>query len=104
MSNKYIYWKWGKGELMKKSYRKKEDECQKGDECHKEDKPNIISDRIDMRDKNTREINSERMGEREMLIQTSINPFMSSNNYLNDLKVQDEYLRPLDSNIKSDTQ
>jgi|TARA_B110000495_G_C22984062_1_gene578819 hypothetical protein len=97
MSNKYIYWKWGKGELMKKSYRKKEDKCQK------EDKPNIISDRIDIRDKNTREINSERMGERELLIQTSINPFMYSNNYLDDLKVQDEHLRPLDSNIKSDT-
>ena len=96
MSNKYIYWKWGKGDLMKKSYRKEDN--------RKEDKPNIISDRMDMRDKNTREINSERMSERELLIQTSINPFMFSNDYLNDLKVQDEYLRPLDSNIKSELQ
>ena len=96
MSNKYIYWKWGKGDLMKKSYRKEDNQ--------KEDKPNIISDRMDMRDKNTREINSERMCEREMLIQTSINPFLFSNDYLDDLKVQDKYLRPLDSNIKSELQ
>jgi hypothetical protein len=98
MSNKYIYWKWGKGNLMKKSYRKKEDNNQK------EDAPNIITDRMDLRDRNTREINSERMSQRELLIQTSINPFMSSNNYLRDLEVQDEFLRPLDSNIKSEEQ
>ena len=55
MSNKYIYWKWGKGNLMKKSYRKKEDNNQK------EDTPNIITDRMDLRDRNTREINSERI-------------------------------------------
>ena len=98
MSNKYIYWKWGKGNLMKKSYRKKEDNNQK------EDTPNIITDRMDLRDRNTREINSERISQRELLIQTSINPFMSSNDYLRDLEVQDEFLRPLDSNIKSEEQ
>ena len=59
---------------------------------------------MDLRDRNTREINSERMSKRELLIQTSINPFMSSNNYLRDLEVQDEFLRPLDSNIKSEEQ
>lgn len=98
MSNKYIYWKWGKGNLMKKSYRKKEDNNQK------EDTPNIITDRMDLRDRNTREINSERMSQRELLIQTSINPFMSSNDYIRDLEVQDEFLRPSDSNIKSEEQ
>ena len=29
---------------------------------------------------------------------------MSSNDYLRDLEVQDEFLRPLDSNIKSEEQ
>ena len=29
------------------------------------------------------------------------NPFMDGNNYLEDLRVQDNFLRPRDSNIKS---
>ena len=94
MSNKYIYWKWGKGNLMKKSYRKKEDNNQK------EDTPNIITDRMDLRDRNTREINSERMSQRELLIQTSINPFLSNSNYLNDLKTQNDFLRPKNSSYE----
>jgi hypothetical protein len=36
------------------------------------------------------------------MIQTSINPFLSGHNYLDDLLVQDEFLRPKDSNIKGD--
>ena len=44
------------------------------------------------------------MSQRELLIQTSINPFMSSNDYIRDLEVQDEFLRPSDSNIKSEEQ
>jgi len=84
MSQKYIYWVWGNGGIMKKSLR----------ETNKRAKIN--------RRQNDRELNSERLSQREMIIQTSINPFLSDHNYLDDLQVQAEFLRPKDSNIKGD--
>ena len=42
---------------------------------------------------------NERISNRYMVIQTSINPFLSTTNYISDLKVQDAMLRPKDSNI-----
>ena len=54
------------------------------------------------RDTNTsngtkREGNFERMNEREMVAQTNLNPFLSSN-YLEDLQVQENFLTPQNSN------
>ena len=96
MATKYIYWKWANGNIMKKSLRKTNNSTQK------EDKPSIITERIHVREQTTRELNSERMSQRDKIIQTSINPFMSTNNYVDDLKVQDIFLRPKDSNLKSE--
>tara|TARA_Y100000591_G_C21670484_1_gene612650 strand:- start:370 stop:837 length:468 start_codon:yes stop_codon:yes gene_type:complete len=42
---------------------------------------------------------NERISNRYMVIQTSINPFLSTTDYIGDLKVQDTMLRPKDSNI-----
>ena len=96
MSQKYNYWVWGNGGIMKKSLR----------ETHKKSKiqENAISldEKIEHRRQNDRELNSERLSQREMIIQTSINPFLSDHNYLDDLQVQDEFLRPKDSNIKGE--
>ena len=61
-----------------------------------------LDEKIEDRRQNDRELNSERLSQREMMIQTSINPFLSGHNYLDDLLVQDEFLRPKDSNIKGD--
>ena len=44
------------------------------------------------------------MSERGMIIQRSINPFLSANNYLDDLEIQSQFLRPKDSNIKVDAE
>lgn len=44
-----------------------------------------------------RESNFERMNEREMIAQTNLNPFLSSN-YLEDLQVQENFLTPQNSN------
>jgi|TARA_B110000037_G_C17039533_1_gene473069 hypothetical protein len=98
MSNKYIYWKWATGDIMKKSTR------QTNEKTQKEDIPSVISDRMHVREQTTRELNSERMSQRDKIIQTSINPFMMSNNYLDDLKIQDDFLRPKDSNLKSEAE
>ena len=46
-----------------------------------------------------RENNFERMNQRQMVAQTSMNPFLSSN-YLEDLRVQETFLTPQNSNIQ----
>lgn len=98
MSQKYIVWKWCNGGIMKKSLR----------ETHAKSKiqENVVSltDKIEHRRQNDRELNSERLSQRELIIQTSVNPFLLDHNYLDDLQVQDKFLRPKDSNIKGDEQ
>ena len=95
MSQKYNYLVWGNG-TIKKSLR----------ETHKKSKiqENTMSlnEKIEDRRQNDRELSSKRLSQREMIIQTSINPFLSNHNYLDDLEVQDEFLRPKDSNIKGE--
>ena len=49
---------------------------------------------------NTRELNSNRITERDKIVKLG-NPFMKENNYLEDLRVQDNFLRPQNSNINS---
>uniref|UniRef100_A0A6C0C3I9 Uncharacterized protein n=1 Tax=viral metagenome TaxID=1070528 RepID=A0A6C0C3I9_9ZZZZ len=96
MSQKYIYWVWGNGGIMKKSLRDTDKKSQIQE--------NVLSitDNMDNRKRSDRELNSERLSQRDLIIQTSINPFLSDHNYLDDLQVQAEFLRPKDSNIKGD--
>ena len=51
---------------------------------------------------NIRELNSQRMVQRDKIDNLG-NPFMEGNNYLEDLRVQDNFLRPKDSNINSNS-
>ena len=46
-----------------------------------------------------RALSNQRISNRYMVIQKSINPFLSTSNYIGDLEVQDKHLRPIDSNI-----
>ena len=90
MSKKYIYWKWGNGGIMAKSVRTKNIDMKNKDS----EDVTMISRRIIDREQNTRELNSERLSQREMIIQTSCNPFLAANDYITDLGIQDEFLRP----------
>ena len=65
---------------------------------------NHIQERYEERKRNDRELHSQRLSERGMMIQKSINPFLSTNNYVDDLNIQDQFLRPKDSNIKVDAE
>ena len=51
---------------------------------------------------NKRDICSKRLACRDMVIQGVINPYMFGNDYLEDLQNRDTYLRPQDSNTKSE--
>jgi len=49
-----------------------------------------------------RESNFERMNQRELIAQTNMNPFLSSN-YLEDLRVQEAFLTPQNSNSQQNS-
>ena len=45
-----------------------------------------------------REEITDQISKRQMSIQTGINPFLTKNNYLDDLDIQDKFLTPQNSN------
>ena len=49
---------------------------------------------------NSKSIVSERIASRDPSASVSINPYMVGNDYLEDLRIQDEFLRPKMSNFK----
>ena len=57
-----------------------------------------ISNFIDDKGENKRTICNERISQRYPIIQTKINPYLATN-YIEDLSVQDNFLRPRDSNF-----
>jgi len=95
----YIYWTWSKkGEHLEKS--------------HKSQRPKIIQELTQVNapqtttleatmftEENNREINYKRLSNRKLITNTQINPYLTSNNYLNDISVQDKFLRPKNSNF-----
>lgn len=100
----YIYWKWGKNNMLNiKSSRERnttEHNIKIGDITEKKAPVihEVMKPLYDM-PSDKRELASERISDRQLVIQTSINPFLADGDYLNDLKVQDTLLRPKDSNI-----
>ena len=85
----YKYWKWGNsgGGLVKTKRNERK-------------KPTSIPLEFSLVDKNKREECCERISNREWITQRSINPFLSNNDYIEDLNNQQEFLIPKDSNIK----
>ena len=94
----YIYWKWGNDTFNIKSSRKKNE---KVDNPTEKKAPVIYEEIKPFYDEpcDKRELASKRISGRQLIRQTPINPFLAGGNYLNDLKVQDTLLRPVDSNI-----
>ena len=92
MSNKkFVYWNWKKNEYseIEKTDRNK----------HKNFKKEIETEIINI-EENKKSVCSNRLSDREMIIHTNINPFLQSNNYIQDLSQQEKFLRPKDRNIK----
>jgi len=51
---------------------------------------------------NSKSIVSDRIASRDPSASVSINPYLVGNDYLEDLRIQDEYLRPKMSNFKKE--
>ena len=50
--------------------------------------------------KRKKDINMERLAERNLVGNRNMNPFFKKEDYLHNLSVQDKFLRPLDSNME----
>lgn len=90
----YTVLKWTHGEKCEKSLRT--NEIPQGDTIEQE---LIIQHEDEF--KNKKEICSDRIRDRDKLMQGISNPYMINNNYLDDLLNQDTYLRPQNSNMKN---
>ena len=53
-----------------------------------------------IRSESKRENQFEKMNDREMMVQTNLNPFMTTN-YLEDLQIQEKFLTPQNSNFEN---
>ena len=94
-----IYWTWSKkGEFLEKSQKKIKVPIQPEIKSL-EEKMIINSHQNVFVEENKREQNSERMSKRKLVTNRNINPFHIKNNYINDLSVQDKFLRPKNSNF-----
>jgi len=103
--NNIQYLKWSKGEKYEQSlisdkekYLLKEPNVA---EDYNKMKTLLFDDGSEscMRVSNKREDANTKLSERCMIENISQNPFLSRNNYLNDLQVQDEFLKPKNSNF-----
>tara|TARA_X000000950_G_scaffold261398_1_gene331616 strand:+ start:476 stop:775 length:300 start_codon:yes stop_codon:yes gene_type:complete len=92
---KYIKWKNG-GNGIKKSPRQTIDMREKDVELEIVNKCDGIIEA-----ENKREICSKRLFERQHVIQSNKNPFLSNNNYLEDINNEMTFLRPIDSNYQN---
>jgi uncharacterized membrane protein YgaE (UPF0421/DUF939 family) len=117
-------WKWTKGEPYQKSYKnnKVENNFNKFREIENsflnrdinllENKntesientkntknESIMNNNLQNEFKKKKDFHNEKLSSRHMIIQTNVNPYLESNNYIDDLINQDEFLRPRDSNF-----
>jgi hypothetical protein len=102
IESKYKYYKWTNGEKLEKT--QKHQTISEEEIKHEEKKIDEFFDyrsfRKDLelvKKKNDKSICNDRLTGRDKIIQRNINPFLSNNNYLSDLSVQDEFLRPKNS-------
>lgn len=95
----YIHWTWKKDSINMKTMREKTEPKIEPKIAEKKAPQTYIERTHYEEPSNKREIVSERISGRQLIIQKAINPFLASGDYLNDLNVQDTMLRPKDSNM-----
>tara|TARA_A100001234_G_C12360170_1_gene273715 strand:+ start:53 stop:361 length:309 start_codon:yes stop_codon:yes gene_type:complete len=100
----YIYWRWSKNESVPKSERKYTNR-----EIQKDSREPVIEalkkHRVDFSEHldnkvNKREECSNRISDRDWIIQTNVNPYLTNNNYMEDLNAQNKFLIPQNSNYE----
>jgi hypothetical protein len=97
MGDDIIYWTWSKpGESLLKSQKIVKENIQEEKEKEKEKEKETSEERFV--EQNKRELNYNKIAARHLMTKGNINPFHIKNNYVEDISVQDNFLRPKDSN------
>lgn len=107
-TNKSVFfWKWSTGISYKKSCRTQKAEYEQEktiEDClennlflHSIPHKDMYSEELNVSSK--REDQNTKLSQRDMIAQTTINPFIQTNSYADDLKREHDFLRPKDSNI-----
>ena len=99
-----IYWTWSKkDEYLEKSQKRvkemKEAAPAETNVQSLEEKIIRHSHENNFIEENKREQNYERLSKRKLVADSRISPFHVKNNYINDISVQDAFLRPKNSNF-----
>jgi hypothetical protein len=107
-----VEWKWTKGEPYDRSMRpsRSDENISKEVESaayeislnHDENSWEIMNQNLF--DKNfvqfsKREDTDKKLAERQMICQVNMNPYLTNNNYVNDLSVHDQFLKPISTNF-----
>lgn len=98
-SNKYNIWKW-KADDEKVNKTKRKTKIKEIGERLKDIQIENLK-YMTKKNINSKEVCSQRISERMMLKQRTCNPFLSNTNYLSDLSVQEEFLKPQNSNFEN---
>ena len=104
--NRYIYWKWSNGSIPHKSYISdkqkytyRQEEGQVREYVQEEDQNREYRqpEEYQIRELNSREQIANEITSRGLMLNTSNNPFFSEQNYVEDLRVRDLYLKPINT-------
>jgi len=124
MQSEFIEWKWSNGEKMEKSPRIikqyiSQPQGQEPNEYSENNSENLAYQQSllsendtwsldgpqfinEIKPLNKREDNYNRMSERQMFGQINQNPFLTSNKYIDDLMVQEKFLKPICTSIEKE--
>lgn len=110
---KQIHWKWSTGEKYPQSFlnarttsdtEKPPPQCaikiNSPNESLIPHSPNQELCEVTFRDQSRREETNHKLSERELVNRSAMNPFMINNDYIIDLDVQDNYLKPKNSSYE----
>jgi len=100
MNIEYNVWKWKVGNEKVERTPKKEEKEEKKKGRDKFIDFNDFNKSFNKKD-NNKEISSKRLAEREMVKQITYNPYLSNNDYLSDLNVQESFLKSKNSNFEN---
>ena len=89
---------WSKGEKVERSYKNDNPSIKQIDNNNNNNNIKIIEKDGFISGSNKRELASIKMNDRNMISQIGQNPFMTNNNYLHDLEIQQNFLIPQNSN------
>ena len=110
-----IEWKWSKGPKCEKSNRpikytdEYEDEnlnkvlennAYESSLNHDENTWDLVNKGLEKNfsQVNKREDTDKKLSERQMMSQINMNPYLTNNNYVNDISIRDSFLKPIDTN------